>query len=44
MYYDSFYDAAPFFLDAGISWKNLHHWDLLFYASNIHDNALLRAQ
>lgn len=43
-YYDSFYDAAPFFLDAGISRKNLHHWDLLFYASNIHDNALLRAQ
>lgn len=43
-YFDAFYDAAPFFLKAGVSRKNLHHWDLLFYASHIHDNALLRAK
>lgn len=42
-YYHSFYELAPFFLDAGVSRDNLHHWDLLFYASHIHDNALLRA-
>lgn len=42
--FDSSYDAAPFFEQAGISRKNLHHWDLLFYASHIHDNALLRAK
>lgn len=42
-YYHSFYDVAPFFLEAGVSRDNLHHWDLLFYASRIHDNALLRA-
>lgn len=38
-----FYELAPFFLDAGVSRDNLHHWDLLFYPSLIHDNALLRA-
>lgn len=43
-YYHSFYELAPFFLDAGVSRDNLHHWDLLFYASRIHDNALLRAE
>lgn len=43
-YFDGFYDAAPFFLQAGVSRKNLHHWDLLFYTSHIHDNALLRAK
>lgn len=43
-YYHSFYDAAPFFLNAGVSRDNLHHWDLLFYSRQIHDNALLRAR
>lgn len=43
-YYDGFYDAAPFFLKAGVDRRNMHHWDLLFYASNIHDNALLRTE
>lgn len=43
-YYHAFYDAAPFFLQAGVSRDNLHHWDLLFYASRIHDNALFRAR
>lgn len=43
-YYHSFYELAPFFLDAGVSRDNLHHWDLLFYASRIHDNALLRTE
>lgn len=43
-YYDGFYDVAPFFLTAGVDRKNMHHWDLLFYASNIHDNALLRSK
>lgn len=43
-YFDGFYDAAPIFLQAGVSRKNLHHWDLLFYTSPIHDNALVRAQ
>lgn len=43
-YYHAFYDVAPFFLQAGVSRDNLHHWDLLFYASRIHDNALCRAK
>lgn len=43
-YYYSFYEIAPFFLNAGVDKNNLHHWDLLFYASQIHDNALLRAK
>lgn len=43
-YFDAFYDAAPFFTQAGVSRKNLHHWDLLFYAKHIHDNALLRSK
>lgn len=42
-YYYSFYDSAPFFLEAGVNKDNLHHWDLLFYPRQIHDNALLRA-
>ena len=42
-YYQAFYDQCPFFLQAGVSRDNLHHWDLLFYASSIHDNALRRA-
>lgn len=42
--YHSFYDAAPFFLNAGVSRDNLHHWDLLFYAQMIHDNAMKRAK
>lgn len=41
-YYHSFYDAAPFFQQAGVHPDNLHHWDLLFYAPRIHDNALRR--
>lgn len=43
-YYRSFYDLAPFFISAGVKQDNLHHWDLLFYARQIHDNALLRAE
>lgn len=43
-FFHAFYDLAPFFLDAGVSRDNLHHWDLLFYAQQIHDNALLRAR
>lgn len=42
-FYHSFYDAAGFFLDAGVSRDNLHHWDLLFYPRFIHDNAVVRA-
>ena len=42
-YFHDFYELAPFFLDAGVSRDNLHHWDLLFYSSQIHDNALVRA-
>lgn len=42
-YYHSFYEKAPFFLDTGVDKDNLHHWDLLFYPGQIHDNALLRA-
>ena len=41
--YDSYYDAATFYHDAGVSRKNLHHWDLLFYAPFLRSNALLRA-
>lgn len=43
-YYYSYYDLAPFFLEAGVSKDNLHHWDLLFYPSQIHDNAIFRWQ
>lgn len=43
-YYRAFYDAAPFFLQAGVHRDNMHHWDLLFYPAYIHDNALLRAR
>lgn len=43
-YFHDFYELAPFFLDAGVKQDNLHHWDLLFYSSQIHDNALLRAE
>lgn len=42
-YYHSFYELAPFFLEAGVDKDNLHHWDLMFYPRQIHDNALLRA-
>lgn len=41
-FYYSFYELAPFFLQASVSRDNLHHWDLLFYASRIHDNAIKR--
>lgn len=41
--YDEYYDRAPFYQQAGVSRSNLHHWDLLFYSSMIHDNALKRA-
>ena len=43
-YFRSYYELAPFFQDAGVSTDNLHHWDLLFYASYIHDNAVLRSE
>lgn len=43
-YFHDFYKKAPFFLDAGVNINNLHHWDLLFYGSMIHDNALVRAK
>lgn len=42
-YFHKFYDVAPFFLNAGVTRDNLHHWDLLFYSHHIHDNALKRA-
>lgn len=42
-FYHSYYESAPFYLDAGVNPDNLHHWDLQFYAENIHDNALVRA-
>lgn len=42
-YYHRYYDKAPFFLEVGVHPDNLHHWDLLFYGSMIHDNALKRA-
>lgn len=42
-YFHRYYDAASFFLDAGVSRDNLHHWDLLFYSRMIHDNAVKRA-
>ena len=31
-----------FFAEVGVSELNLHHWDLLFYGKQIHDNALKR--
>lgn len=43
-FYHSYYDKAPFFLDAGVSRDNMHHWDLQFYSKQIHDNALKRAK
>lgn len=43
-YFHSYYEAAPFYLDAGVSPDNLHHWDLLFYAGHIHDNAVMRSK
>lgn len=43
-YYHQYYDSATFFKNAGVSSDNLHHWDLLFYSRNLHDNALTRAQ
>ena len=33
-----------FFATTGISHDCLHHWDILFYDSIIHDNAILRSQ
>lgn len=43
-YYQKWMEAATPFMEAGVSKNNLHHWDLLFYASRIHDNALKRAK
>lgn len=43
-FYYKYYDKATFFLDAGVSRDNLHHWDLQFYKDMIHDNALKRAK
>lgn len=42
-YFHRYYEQATFFGDAGVNPDNLHHWDLLFYPQQIHDNALLRA-
>jgi len=42
-YFYKYYDWATFFEDAGVSRDNLHHWDLLFYTQQLHDNALNRA-
>lgn len=42
-YYYSYYDKATFYENAHVSRDNLHHWDLLFYLDQIHDNALKRA-
>lgn len=41
-YYYSYYELAHFYQEAGVDRNNLHHWDLLFYPRQIHDNALLR--
>ncbi|MBQ0074138.1 MAG: DUF3089 domain-containing protein [Prevotella sp.] len=43
-YFHRYYDAATFFGNAGVSPDNLHHWDLLFYAHQIHDNAVKRSE
>jgi len=42
-YYYKYYDRAPFYEAGGVSRDNLHHWDLLFYHQQLHDNALNRA-
>lgn len=41
-HYYEFMDMAKVFEYAGASRDNLHHWDLLFYNKQIHDNALKR--
>lgn len=43
-YYYDFYTKVPCFTEASVKKDNLHHWDLLFYGSMIHDNAVKRAQ
>lgn len=43
-FFHEYYNRAKFFLDAGVSPDNLHHWDLLFYSRFIHDNAVKRAK
>lgn len=42
-YFNNYYDLVPFYYDASVSRDNLHHWDLLFYKQQLHDNALNRA-
>ena len=41
--YRRWMDEHPFFIQAGVSRDNLHHWDLLFYPEYIRANALCRA-
>ncbi|MDO4497389.1 MAG: DUF3089 domain-containing protein [Bacteroidales bacterium] len=43
-YYEEQMKKIGFFGEAGVSNKNLHRWDLLFYGKQIHDNALKRAR
>jgi len=43
-YYYGYYDKATFFKDAGVSKDNLHHWDLMFYTRQLHDNSVNRAK
>lgn len=38
------WNGNPVFRSAGVHPDCLHHWDLLFYTSFIHDNILLRAK
>ncbi|MGM9736119.1 MAG: DUF3089 domain-containing protein [Candidatus Cryptobacteroides sp.] len=38
--YRKWMEESPVF--SNLSHDNLHHWDLLFYTSHIHDNAVLR--
>lgn len=41
-YFTAEMQRLSFFAEVGVSEQNLHHWDLLFYGKQIHDNALKR--
>ncbi len=43
-YYHEWVETNPLFSNAGLSKDCLHHWDILFYTPNIHDNAIKRSR
>lgn len=43
-YYEQQMSQKTFYAKAGVSNRNLHNWDIIFYGKHIHDNALKRAQ